>query len=199
MIKSALKYFFLCTLLWFVLLPEILPAVTLQEHVNGLIAKADHYSRQKGQTLLAINYINNAVKLQPRNLSIYYKRASIYGRLKLYTEAIKDLNLVIKNDPGRKKFPSALRHRAECYSMVGEYVKAISDYKRTLNNRTTNKTGKIWYHYAELLWFAGYKDEALKAINKGSLTGSHWIEKMKRLESKILLGTKVSLHRPFSN
>ena len=57
----------------------------------------------------------------------------------------------------------------------------------------------MWYYYAELLWFIGNKGEALKAVNIGLKTGSHWVGKIKTLENKILSGERVKLHRPFSN
>ena len=196
---SVSKYFCVFWLLCLVLLTDSTFAITRQEYVNDLVSKASHYSRQEGKSFLAINYINEAVKLQPGNLNIYYKRAFIYGRLGLYTESIKDLNFILRSKSGRKKFTSALKYRAECYSAIGEYARAIADYKRMINNRTTKKSGKMWYYYAELLWFIGNKGEALKAVNIGLKTGSHWVGKIKTLENKILSGERVKLHRPFSN
>ena len=199
MLKSVSKCFCLTLFLWLVVLTGSLLAVTRQQYVDGLVSKANHYSQQEGKSFLAINYINEAVKLQPRNLNIYSKRAFIYGRLNLYTEAIKDLTFILRNDTGRRKFPSSWKYRAECYSAIGAYARAIADYKRMINNRTNKKSGKIWYYYAELLWFMGNKDEALKAVSIGLKTGSHWVGKIKTLENKILLGKRVKLHRPFSN
>ncbi len=200
MLRSVLKYFCISLLLCFVVLSGSVSAVTRQQYINDLISKANHYSQQEGKSFLAINYINEAVKLQPRNLDIYFKRAAIYARLKLFPEAIKDLDLVYRNAHGRKKYTKAIKYRAECYAAVGEYGRAINDYKTMINNSSKKGgIGKIYYYYAELLWFIGNKNEALKVINRGKMTGSHWIEKMKVLENKISLGERVTLHRPFSN
>ncbi len=182
--------------LFFLFSACIANAITKQQYVDNLVAKALELSSQEGKSLLSINYINKAIKLQPRSLKIYYKRAFVYGRAGLYVEAIKDLNLIL-NSPSRSQFPAALKFRAECLAMLGDYRSALADYLTLLERAP--KSGKIWYYYAELLWFVGEKDKALIAISNGLKIGSHWGVKMKRLQSVIWEGKKIKLHEPFSN
>ena len=198
--RTVSKYFCTALFLLLVMLVCSAPAVTRQQYINDLISKADHYSRQEGKSLLAINYINQAIKLQPGNLDTRFNRAKIYARLKLFSEAINDLNLVYRNAHGRKKYSKAIKYRAECYAWLGAYGRAINDYKTMLNNSRRNwRIGKIYFYYAELLWFIGNKSEALRVINLGKLTGDHWVAKMEILENKIFSGKRVKLHQPFSN
>jgi len=195
--RTVSKYFCIALIFGLVMLVSSAPAVTRQQYINDLISKADHYSRQEGKSLIAINYINQAVKLQSGNLDTRFNRAKIYARLKLFSEAIKDLSLVYRNAHGQKKYSKAIKYRAECYAWLGEYSRAINDYKTMLN--TGWRIGKIYYYYAELLWFVGNKNEALKVINLGKLNGDHWVAKMEVLENKIYSGKRVKLHQPFSN
>ncbi len=169
----------------------------ISQEVKKLVANADQCLRQESRKHLAIGYINRAIQLQPTNLQLYYKRAFIYGKLKYYTEALKNLDFVIRNDPARRKFPSALKYRAECYAAIGDYEKALADYRTFL--RKSRKAGKIWYSYAELLWFLGDREQALGAVENGLRTGSHWQSKLESLRNKIITGTRVQLHTPFSN
>ncbi len=170
---------------------------TLQQNVKMLVAKADQSLRHESQKHLAVDYINRAIKLQPLNLGLHYKRAFIFGRLNLYHEAIRSLNFVIANDPNRRKFPSALKYRAECYAAIGDYARAVSDYHKMLSRGRGD--GKIWYYFAELLWFLGDHGQALGAIDRGLMTDSHWKGKLLKLREKILTGKKAQLHIPFSN
>ncbi|SHJ56625.1 Tetratricopeptide repeat-containing protein [Malonomonas rubra DSM 5091] len=183
----------------FFLLAQFAPvdAITRQQYAHNLASLAEKMSKQEGKEFLAISYINEAIKAQPSNLGMYYKRAAIYSRAGLNAEAIKDLNLILKNDPLGKKFPSTLKYRAECFAALGSYQKALSDYQTFL--RKAPKSGKVWYYYAELLWFVGDREKALQAINSGLRTGSHWEKKMRSLQTKILDNKKVKLHKPFSN
>lgn len=172
-------------------------AVSREEYANSLSQQAEQYSKQKGKEFLALGYINEAIKLQPSNLNNYYRRAFVLGRARLYAAAINDLNLVIRNDPGNKKFPSALKYRAECYAAMNDIDNAIKDYRRML--KRAPKSDKLWLYYAELLWFAGMKSESLKAIEMGYLANGHRRGKLKNLHKKILSGERVKLHTPFSN
>ena len=172
-------------------------AVTQQEYVNNLVNKAMHYSRQEGKETLAVSLINKAIKIQPRNLKLYYKRASVKGHIKNYAGALSDLNIVMRNDTGRKKkFPSAVKYRAECFSALGYMKNAIDDYKIATSSL---HSAKIWLYYAELLWYLGQKSEALDAINKGLSLNQHWTPKLRKLQNKIFSGEKVKLHTPFTN
>lgn len=201
MYKIIAKYLCITSFLLLVVMSFSASAITRQQYVNDLISKAEQYSKQEGKSFLSINYINEAIKIQPRNLDIYFKRAAIYARLKLFTEAVKDLNLIYKNAHGHKKYKKAIKYRAECFAALGEYGRAIADYKTMIKNGSKRgKIGKIYYYYAELLWYVGNKDEALNVIARGKRTGSHWISHMNILENKILSGIRIKkLHRPFSN
>jgi len=167
------------------------PEAASQE-VKMLVANAEKCLRQESHKYLAIDYVNRAIALQPTNLKLFYYRAFVYGKLKYYTEALKNLNFVAQNDPaGRKKY------QAECYAAMGDYNKALVAYRTFL--RKARKSGKIWYHCAELLWFLGDREQALGVVENGLQTGSHWQGKFEALRNKIIAGQQVQLHTPFSN
>jgi len=170
---------------------------TVEQNVKILVAKANQCLRHESRKHLAVDYINRAVKLQPRNLQLYYKRAFIYGRLKYYTEAIKNLDFIVRSDPRALRFPSALKYRAECYAAIGVYGKAVTDYRTLLKH--SSESGKVWFYYAELLWFLGDRQQALKSIDKGLKVKTHWRSKLIALRKNVIAGQRVQLHTPFSN
>ena len=168
-------------------------SMTRQEYVNSVVSQAEQYSKQEGRQSLAVSLINEAIKLQPRNPELYYKRAFILGRAGQYLYAIPDLNMVMK----LKQYPHAIRFRADCFMAVRDYQKAAQDYSVFLGSAP--KDGKVWSYLAEALALQGNKQAALEATSRGLATGSHWSERLRQLQEMILLDKIIVPHKPFSN
>jgi len=83
---------------------------------------------------------------------------------------------------------------------LGYMQNAIEDYSAILKRYPGNDgSGKIWFYLAEALALTNRNDLAIKAIDNGCATGSHWCEAMKILREKIVSGEKIVPHKPFSN
>ncbi|NWH05027.1 tetratricopeptide repeat protein [Desulfobacter latus] len=178
-------------------------ALTVDQKVQTLLSKVDYLIKNKGNNQmalnLALNLCNEAINLKPNNLAGYYSRGVVLGRMENYIGAIKNFSLVIqKNEKNKKsKFPAARKFRADCFLGLGIYKRAVKDYLIIL--KRSPKSGKIWCYLAETYAVMGEKNAALSAIKNGCKTGSHWCEKMKILQKKILLGKKIVPHKPLSN
>ncbi len=174
--------------------------IVLDAHIS-LAGKADYWARKannlsrQGRHMEALIYINKAIKREPSNLKYIYLRAFILGRSKNYIGAIKDFTKVITRDV--RHFPHAPRFRADCFVAIGQYSKAIRDYRKFL--RAEPKDGKVWSYLAEAYYLMGDAKSALMAINKGLRTGSHWKGRLLALQKAILLGKRIKPHRPLSN
>ena len=173
-------------------------ALTFDQKVQTLLSRAKYLSR-KGHHQMALKFCNEAIKLQSNNLEGYYVRGFVFGRMEVYKAAIENFSLVIKKDERNKKlkFPGARKCRADCYLGLGLYKYAVKDYSIMLKRRP--ERGKIWYYLAETYAVMGQNKAALSAIKNGCKTESHWRRYMKVLQQKILLGEKITPHKPLSN
>ena len=188
------KVIILSTLVFVLLLtPKLCLPRSSSDKVKTLLEKAEIYSR-RGNHYMALKLCNTALNIQPRNMDIYYRQAFCFGRAGNYVNAIKDFTLVIKRD---KSYSHAPRFRADCLVALGNYRGAVADYLTFL--RKHPKDGKVWSYLAETYALMGRSDLALRAVNKGLATGSHWSPRLKRIRNKILTGQKVVPHKPFSN
>lgn len=173
-------------------------AASYSGKVGFLVKSAENYSNQGNHVMASMMY-DQAVRMQPGDLELYYRRAASYGRAGYYQNAINDLSRVISSDEmsAKRRFPSARKFRAECYAKTGLMQKAVNDYKVCLERNPNS--GKILYYLAELYAVMQRKDLALSTIEKGLKTNSHWVGKIKVLQTRILNGEQINLHAPFSN
>ena len=77
----------------------------------------------------AIEYLNNAIRLQPNNAETYNKRGTAYYNLGQYENTIKDDSEAIRLAP---QYPEAYNNRAGAYVRLGEFQKAIEDYNQAI-------------------------------------------------------------------
>lgn len=163
-----------------------------------LMRIATQYSKQ-GNPMMAVKFCDQAIQLRPNDLSLFYQRALIWGRGGFYTNAVKDLSLVIREDgqSTRRRFPAARKFRAECFAVLGQMQRAVDEYKALLQENP--QSGKLWYYMAEILAVMKRTAWALQAADRGIATGSHWAVRLEKLKNNILLGQEIKLHRPFSN
>ncbi len=166
--------------------------------IGVLVKNAEAHSRQ-GNHSMALSLYNQAIRMQPSNSGLYYRRAAMFGRYGDYSSAINDLTRVIRADErnNKRKFPAARKFRAECFASLGLLQKAVAEYRFIL--RLNPRSGKLWYYLAETYAYMQKQDLAMSAIQKGLATKSHWSGNLKGLHARISTGQKISLHRPFSN
>jgi tetratricopeptide (TPR) repeat protein len=177
---------------------KVCMAADYSGQLGALIKNAETYSRQ-GDYANALLMYDSAIKIAPADPQLYYRRAAVYGRSGNYMSAINDLTQVIDADERNSKlrFPGARKFRAECFAVLGLPQKAVEDY--TVLLRKNPSSGKLWHYLAEVYAVMHRNDLALKAIERGLATNSHWSSKLKGLQRRIMTGEKISLHRPFSN
>ena len=162
------------------------------EYVNQLADKAMYESR-KGSYPKALQYINKAIKIQPKRMDLYYHRAIIIGRSGNYVEAIKEFSRFASHE----KFSHAIRLRADCYMAIRMYENAAKDYLSFLKN--SPRDGKVWSYLAETFALGGNKKAALGAVQRGLATKSHWSKRLKILQKQILTGKLIVPHKPLTN
>ena len=77
----------------------------------------------------AIEYLDEAIKLQPNSAEAYNNRGNAYGDLKQNDRAIEDYNEAIRLKP---KYAHAYYNRGLTYSDLKQYDRAIEDYSETI-------------------------------------------------------------------
>ncbi len=84
----------------------------------------------------AIEYFNNAIKLQPDYAAAYNSRGVAYGRdLGQYQRAIEDYNKVIRLKPD---YAPAYNNRGNAYGKLGRHQRAIEDYSKAIRLKPDN-------------------------------------------------------------
>jgi tetratricopeptide (TPR) repeat protein len=115
---------------------EPLPAVTPAPPSQGLTAvdwgnkagalwDGKKYTDQK----LAIEYLNNAIKLKQDFVDAYNNRGIAYASLGQYQQAIEDYNKAIRLQPD---FAVAYNNRGVAYDSLHQYQQAIEDYNKAI-------------------------------------------------------------------
>lgn len=85
--------------------------------------------RQYADPEKAVEYLNNAIKLQQNNVTAYNKRGNAYTQLGQYQRAIEDYNKAILLKPDNV---TAYNNRGNAYTQLGQHQKAIEDYKEAI-------------------------------------------------------------------
>lgn len=80
-----------------------------------------------------IEYLNNAIKLQPDYADAYINRGSAYIILGQYQLAIADINQAMRLKPDDAYY--LYYNRATAYSALGLYQRAIEDYNEALRQK----------------------------------------------------------------
>ena len=106
-------------------------STALSETAVDWFYKANALSDGKKYTdpIKAIEYLNNAIKLQPDDETYYYNRGVAYDNLGQYQPAIKDYNQAISLKPD---YAEAFHNRGTIYSEIGQYQLAIKDFNEAI-------------------------------------------------------------------
>jgi tetratricopeptide (TPR) repeat protein len=83
----------------------------------------------------AIEYLNNAIKLQPDYEEPYNNRGNVYAALGQHQRAIEDYNEAIRLKPG---FAGAYYNRGNAYAALGYHQRAIEDYNEAIRLKPNN-------------------------------------------------------------
>lgn len=100
---------------------------TAADWFNKAIALSD--GKKYTDPIKAIEYLNNAIKLQPDDENYYYNRGVAYANLGQYQPAIKDYNQAIRLKPD---YAEAFYNKGTIYSEIGQYQRAIKDFNEAI-------------------------------------------------------------------
>jgi tetratricopeptide (TPR) repeat protein len=78
----------------------------------------------------AIEYLNNAIKLQPDDETFYYNRGVAYDNMGQYQSAIKNYNQAIHLKPD---YAEAFYNRGIIYNEIGQYKSAVKDFNEAIS------------------------------------------------------------------
>ncbi|MBC8430585.1 MAG: tetratricopeptide repeat protein [Desulfobacterales bacterium] len=98
-------------------------------------------SGKKVDLNLSLNYVNQAIRLDPNLIRAYRLRAGVYKDLKQYQRALEDHNQAIRLDPGD---PYSYRFRGNTYREIGQYQRAIEDYNQAIRLEPNNSEFYRW-------------------------------------------------------
>ena len=114
----------------------------------------------------AIEYLNNAIRLQPNYANAYNIRGISYTKLEQYQRAIEDFNETIRLKPD---FTNAYVNRGVAYALLLQYQRAINDFNKAIrlkpdNVNAYNSRGYVYFKQSNKK--LGCQD-AKKACNLG--------------------------------
>lgn len=94
----------------------------------------------------AIEYLNNAIKLDPNNAETYNKRGIAYYELEQYQRTIEDNSEAIRLNPD---YVVAYNNRGSAYANLGQYLRAIEDFNQVIRLKSNypdayNNRGTIY-------------------------------------------------------
>jgi TonB family protein len=116
----------------------------------------------KGEYDLAVNDYNEAIKLNPKEVSLFINRGRAHQNKKNYDLAIADYNTAIELNPNEA---TAYYNRGDSHEKKGDAQQAMSDYQKVLELDANNESAKINLKrlQAEQLKAEQAKAEQLKA------------------------------------
>ncbi len=118
--------------------------------VQALYKQGQELAKQGKQQAAIANY-TEALKLNPKNASIYYQRGNSYYSQRAYEKAIKDYTAAIKI---KANYNDAYYQRGLIYYELDDNEKAITDLTQTLRinpnyTKAYDKRGQIYYEIGD--------------------------------------------------
>jgi tetratricopeptide (TPR) repeat protein len=108
-----------------------------------------------------IEYLNNAIKLQPDYAVAYNNRGAAYDDLGLYQRAIEDYNEAIRLKPDDAE---AYNNRGNAYFNLGQHQRAIEDYNEDIRLRPNN--ADVYYNRGNAYSKLGQYQRAIEDYNQ---------------------------------
>lgn len=134
----------------------------------------EHPDTFEGRRLRAINYLqlgelaqargdaDIALKIDPHSIDPYYVKARAAVYAKNYPEAIKNYSQIIKLAPSTE-LPARME-RADAYTAIGDYKKAIIDYDFLADTEPDDET--VYHHRAAVYTKMGCFEKAIADLQK---------------------------------
>ena len=110
-------------------------SITAEDWFNNAKALLDEDGGKFADPQKAIEYLNNAIKLQPKYASAYNSRGNAYADLGQYQRAIEDYNQAIHLQPD---YAYAYINRGDAYYKLGQYRRAIKDCNEAIRLKPDN-------------------------------------------------------------
>ena len=137
--------------------------------VNSLSANEwNRLSLQQVNPNKKIEYLTQAILLDPDYVIAYYNRGTAYYEMSKYAESIEDFDKAIELNP---HYGKAYNNRGVVHSSLGSYEKAIDDFKRAfeLNPHIVTIFNNRGAAYNKL----GKNDLAIRDFNRAIEINSH--------------------------
>jgi len=125
------------------------------QHANNLL--------HNHQTKFARQHLNEALKLDPNDIDVRSRRASVFLDLDEDANALADIEIVLK---ARKRDTFAYEMRATVMYVFGKYEQALADISKSLQyaTDTESKIDRL-YRRADLYRFLKKPEKALADVN----------------------------------
>lgn len=149
-----------CFVFLFLLSPQAM-SETAQDWFNKAFALSD--GKKFSDPRKAVEYLNNAIKLQPNDAEAYYNRAVAYDNLGEYQTAIRDYNQAIRL---RSHYAEAFCNRGILYNATGQFQMAIADFNEAIHHNPNDTEAYLGrgFAYDQLSQYQKASQEYSKVI-----------------------------------
>lgn len=131
-------------------------APTAESYLNRAILR--HFTSERTDLSLgALADLDQAIRLDPKNLTAYHFRAHIKNLLKKYPQAIDDYTTILAMKPANV---TALVNRGNAYGLLGRYAEAIADAQKAIRLHPQNFMAH--FNLAQAYELTGRQNEALQ-------------------------------------
>ena len=117
----------------------------------------------------ALEYLNEAINLDPNYALAYNSRGLVYVDLGKYQRAIEDYNQAIRLNPTDS---SAYAHRGIAYLNLGQHQQAIEDYNQSI--QLYSKDFKTYFNRGFIYAQLGQHQRAVEDYNQSILLNPHF-------------------------
>jgi tetratricopeptide (TPR) repeat protein len=125
----------------------------------------------------AIEYLDNAIKLQKNNAETFNKRGTAYYNLGQFQRAVEDVSEAIRLKPNHFL---AYNNRGNAYANLGQYQKAIADYDQVI--RLTPNYADVYDNRGTVYLLTGNKESGCRDVKKACELGK--CNKLEEAKSK---------------
>lgn len=179
LLKRSLKCIFILVICSCIVLWSAITKADETKNYKNYYDQTKKFQRQKTDASLSA-----AIKKNPKNAKLYYKRAINRQYMNKFQDALRDYSIVIKLDP--KSYPKAYWRRGLCLYKLGQYQLAIKDYSRCL--AVSPKYDKVYFHRARAYGKIGMIGKAKKDLESAVKYGPEYAKAALSVYKKLLTG-----------
>jgi DnaJ family protein C protein 3 len=96
-------------------------------------------AKERGDLKAALEAYGQLIAAEPSSQHHYFRRASVYLRMRKYHNVLLDLDRALELDPG---FVNGLLHRAQVYKLQGDCERAREDFARVQTLQPSNEKAR---------------------------------------------------------